>query len=90
MRKLCREAKAEGFKYLKMKVGKDLEDDMRRASIIREEIGDDLKLMMDANQKWDVGEAIKNMQSLKNSTPGGLKNLLVQMMYWVMPPLQKP
>jgi L-fuconate dehydratase len=69
MRKLCREAKAEGFKYLKMKVGKDLEDDMRRASIIREEIGDDLKLMMDANQKWDVGEAIKNMQSLKKFNP---------------------
>lgn len=69
MRKLCRDAKSEGFKYMKMKVGKDLEDDMRRASIIREEIGDDLKLMMDANQKWDVGEAIKNMQSLKKFNP---------------------
>lgn len=69
MRKLCREAKAEGFKHMKIKVGKDLEDDMRRASIIREEIGDDLKLMMDANQKWDVGEAIENMESLKKFNP---------------------
>ncbi|MCL4106444.1 UNVERIFIED_CONTAM: hypothetical protein GTU68_030402 [Idotea baltica] len=38
MRKLCREAKAEGFTHMKMKVGSNLEDDMRRASIIREEI----------------------------------------------------
>ncbi|WP_435654876.1 enolase C-terminal domain-like protein, partial [Cellulophaga baltica] len=54
MRRLCREAKASGFKHMKIKVGSDLQDDMRRAAIIREEIGDDLKLMMDVNQKWDV------------------------------------
>ena len=54
MRRLCQEAKAEGFKHMKIKVGSDLQDDMRRAQIIREEIGDDLQLMMDANQKWDV------------------------------------
>ncbi|MFC5683146.1 L-fuconate dehydratase [Flavobacterium sp. MAHUQ-51] len=69
MRRLCREAKAEGFKHMKIKVGSDLQDDMRRASIIREEIGDDLKLMMDANQKWDVDEAIVNMDSLKKFNP---------------------
>ncbi|ADF54668.1 MULTISPECIES: L-fuconate dehydratase [Zunongwangia] len=69
MRKLCREAKAEGFKHMKIKVGKDLKDDMRRAQIIREEIGDDLKLMMDANQKWDVTEAIANMAELKKFNP---------------------
>ena len=69
MRKLCREAKAEGFKHMKIKVGKDLKDDMRRAQIIREEIGDDLKLMMDANQKWDVNEAIANMAELKRFNP---------------------
>ncbi|MET2984438.1 L-fuconate dehydratase [Aureibaculum conchae] len=69
MRRLCREAKEQGFKHMKIKVGSDLEDDMRRAEIIREEIGSDLKLMMDANQKWDVDEAIANMESLKQFAP---------------------
>ncbi|MDU8886975.1 L-fuconate dehydratase [Yeosuana sp. MJ-SS3] len=69
MRRLCREAKADGFKHMKIKVGSDLKDDIRRATIIREEIGDDLKLMMDANQKWDVEEAIENMTQLKKFNP---------------------
>ncbi len=69
MRKLCREAKEEGFKHMKIKVGSDLEDDVRRAAIIREEIGYDLKLMVDANQKWDVGEAIENMKTLAQFKP---------------------
>lgn len=75
MRKLCREAKKEGFTHMKMKVGANLEDDMRRAKIIREEIGDDLRLMMDANQKWDVNEAIENMKSLAKFKP-----------YWIEEP----
>ena len=75
MRRLCQEAKAEGFTHLKMKVGSNLEDDMRRAAIIREEIGDDLYLMMDANQKWDVGEAIENMAQLAKYNP-----------YWIEEP----
>lgn len=66
---------------MKIKVGSDLQDDMRRAAIIREEIGNDLKLMMDANQKWDVDEAITNMESLKNLIHGGLKNPRVQMIF---------
>lgn len=69
IRRLSRKAKEEGFRHLKMKVGSDLQDDMRRAGIIREEIGTDMKLMMDANQKWDVNEAIFNMQSLKKFNP---------------------
>lgn len=69
MRRLCREAKVEGFDHIKIKVGSDLEDDMRRSAIIREEIGPDLKLMMDANQKWDVDEAIANMQQLARFDP---------------------
>lgn len=69
MRRLCREAKAEGFDHIKIKVGSDLQDDMRRAAIIREEIGPDLRLMMDANQKWDVDEAISNMQQLAKFDP---------------------
>ncbi len=75
MRRLCREAKAEGFTHLKMKVGSNLADDMRRASIIREEIGDDLRLMMDANQIWDVDEAIENMAALAKYNP-----------YWIEEP----
>ena len=75
MRRLCQEAKAEGFTHLKMKVGSNLKDDMRRAAIIREEIGDDLYLMMDANQKWDVGEAIENMAELAKYNP-----------YWIEEP----
>lgn len=69
VRRLCREAKEQGFKHVKMKVGSDLNDDLRRAAIIREEIGDDLILMMDANQKWDVDEAIENMNALKQFNP---------------------
>ncbi len=69
MRRLCKEAKASGFKYMKMKVGADLNDDIRRATIIREEIGADIKLMMDANQKWDVDEAIQNIEQLTKFNP---------------------
>ncbi len=69
IRRLCREAKGDGWKYLKVKVGSDLNDDKRRASIIREEIGDDIKLMMDANQKWDVDEAIQNVKGLAEHKP---------------------
>lgn len=64
IRRLCREAIEEGWSHIKMKVGANLDDDIRRASIIREEIGPDLKLMMDANQRWDVDEAIENINAL--------------------------
>lgn len=69
LRRLCREAKADGWTHLKMKVGNDINQDVRRAEIIREEIGDDIKLMMDANQKWEVKEAIKNMEKLARFDP---------------------
>lgn len=69
IRRLSREAKRDGWKYLKMKVGGDVNEDIRRAEIIREEIGSGIKLMMDANQKWDVNEAIKNMKLLAKFNP---------------------
>ena len=69
IRRLCREAVAAGWEYIKIKVGRDLEDDARRAAIIREEIGPDKKLMMDANQVWDVEEAIENMKRLAEFDP---------------------
>lgn len=69
IRRRCRAAKAEGFTHIKMKVGSDLQDDMRRSKVIREEIGYDIKLMMDANQKWDVDEAVENMKHLARFKP---------------------
>ncbi|ULC58045.1 L-fuconate dehydratase [Flaviramulus sp. BrNp1-15] len=69
IRRLCKDALAKGWKYIKMKVGANIEDDVRRAKIIREEIGYDLQLMMDANQKWDVDEAIDNMKRLEQFKP---------------------
>ena len=69
IRKLAREAKLDGWKYMKMKVGGDVNVDMRRAEIIREEVGNDMKLMMDANQNWEVSEAIQNMKLLAKFDP---------------------
>lgn len=69
IRQLCRDAIAEGWSHFKIKVGADLQDDMRRSAIIREEIGETRKLMMDANQRWDVGEAIANMRELARYDP---------------------
>jgi L-fuconate dehydratase len=52
-----------------MKVGRNLNDDLRRASLIRDEIGWDRKLMMDANQVWEVSEAIRYMKELAQFRP---------------------
>ena len=52
-----------------MQVGSDIQDDIRRARILRETIGPNRKLMMDANQKWDVDEAIENMKLLAEFDP---------------------
>src|ERR1700716_2602838 len=64
LRKLCREAVAEGWTHVKMKVGTSIDDDVRRARIVREEAGPKRRLMMDANQVWEVGDAIANMKLL--------------------------
>lgn len=69
LRRLCREAIAQGWNHLKIKVGRDLADDIRRCKIIREEIGWDRKLMTDANQVWDVPQAIEWMQHLAKFKP---------------------
>jgi L-fuconate dehydratase len=68
IRALCRDAVNQGWTHVKIKVGRDIDDDMRRARIVREEIGD-RKLMMDANQVWDVGEAIANTKRLAAFDP---------------------
>ncbi|HEY8677352.1 MAG TPA: L-fuconate dehydratase [Candidatus Dormibacteraeota bacterium] len=69
IRRLCRDAVAQGFTHLKMKVGGNVEDDLRRAGIVREEIGPHRKLMMDANQRWDVAEAIERTRRLARFDP---------------------
>jgi len=69
LRQLCRDALAAGWSMFKIKVGRDMDDDVRRATIIREEIGWERRLMMDANQFWDVGEAITHMQRLAKFDP---------------------
>ncbi len=69
MRHLCREAMAQGWTHFKMKVGANLADDCRRARILREEIGPQRRLMVDANQRWDVGDAIAWMAHLAEFDP---------------------
>jgi L-fuconate dehydratase len=56
--RLCREAVAGGFTQIKLKVGSNREDDIRRMRIAREVCGTDIRIAIDANQRWDVGDAI--------------------------------
>ena len=67
--RLCEQAVAQGFTHIKMKVGHDLQDDIRRLRIAREVIGPDRRLMIDANQVWDVGQAIDWVRQLAFCNP---------------------
>ncbi|MGH9881764.1 MAG: L-fuconate dehydratase [Pyrinomonadaceae bacterium] len=69
IRDLIRKALAEGWTDFKMKVGRNLADDVRRAQLIRDEIGWNRTLMMDANQVWDVPQAIEWMKELSEFKP---------------------
>ena len=75
IRRLCREALAEGWTRFKVKVGADVEDDRRRTRIVREEIGPGAMLAVDANQRWGVDEAIEWMHQLAEFDP-----------YWIEEP----
>ncbi len=75
VRRLCREALAAGWTRFKMKVGADVDDDVRRMRIIRDEIGPDRMLAVDANQRWDVSVAIDWMARLAPFDP-----------YWIEEP----
>jgi L-fuconate dehydratase len=66
---LCDEALVEGWTHFKLKVGGDPTDDHRRARMVREKIGPNHRLMMDANQKWDVDEAILRIRELQQFDP---------------------
>ncbi|QGN32285.1 enolase C-terminal domain-like protein [Microlunatus sp. Gsoil 973] len=61
---LCRQAVADGFEQVKLKVGADLGEDKRRLQIARRAVGDDIRIAVDANQRWDVGAAIDWMREL--------------------------
>ena len=69
IRTLVREALAGGWTHFKVKVGGDPADDERRVSLVREEIGPDRTLMIDANQNWDVNEAIERVTALAPHRP---------------------
>lgn len=66
MVRLAKEAVADGFTLIKLKCGVSLEDDKRRLKLARQAIGPDVRLAIDANQVWDVPEAIEWLNSLKD------------------------
>jgi L-fuconate dehydratase len=76
VRENCKKAIAEGFTAMKLKVGsKDPQRDIRRAHIVREEAGDLVKVMLDANQQWTLPQALKICRELQSMNP-----------YWIEEP----
>ena len=69
LRRLCREARAAGFTHTKFKVGRCLDDDIRRLTIAREELGETTNIMIDANQVWEVDQAIEWVRALAFARP---------------------
>ncbi len=69
LRALCKEAIDQGFRTIKLKVGENLDDDIRRIRIARETVGEDVRIMIDANQTWEVDEAIAWVNSLREYRP---------------------
>lgn len=69
VRALCRQAQAEGWTHFKVKVGGDVDNDLRRVALVREEIGPDATLMLDANQRWDIEEAIERTRGFARFNP---------------------
>ena len=67
--RLCREAVAEGFGQIKLKVGADLDADVRRMSLAREAVGPDVRIAIDANQRWDVDQAVAWVEALAGFEP---------------------
>ncbi|NVO04733.1 MAG: L-fuconate dehydratase, partial [Rhodoferax sp.] len=69
LRRLCQEAIDAGFNHVKMKVGRDKADDIRRLTIAREVLGPDRHLMIDANQVWEVSQAVEWVNDLAFCKP---------------------
>jgi L-fuconate dehydratase len=68
--RLARQAVADGFTLIKLKVGADLADDERRVRLVRDTVGPDIQLAIDANQRWDVADSI---EWVKRLAPYGLR-----------------
>ncbi|MGI5379833.1 L-fuconate dehydratase [Streptomyces sp. CA-251387] len=73
--RLAAQAVADGFRQIKLKVGADLEDDVRRCRVARSVVGPDVRMAIDANQRWDVAEAIRWTKALAEFDP-----------YWIEEP----
>jgi L-fuconate dehydratase len=73
--RLAKEAVVEGFAQIKLKVGADLYDDVRRMRIARDAVGPDIRVAIDANQRWDVEEAVGWVERLREFDP-----------YWIEEP----
>ncbi|MEV4391687.1 L-fuconate dehydratase [Nonomuraea sp. NPDC049607] len=69
LRRLCKEALDQGFGQIKLKVGADLDDDLRRFRVAREVCGPDYPIAIDANQRWDVASAIEWVGALSPYRP---------------------
>ncbi|GAA1220993.1 L-fuconate dehydratase [Kitasatospora nipponensis] len=73
--RLAKQAVADGFTQIKLKVGADLADDVRRCRTARQAVGPDIRMAIDANQRWNVAEAIEWTRALAEFDP-----------YWVEEP----
>ncbi len=73
--RLARQAVADGFRQIKLKVGADLDDDLRRLRLAREAVGPGVRIAVDANQRWDVADAVRWMTALAPYEP-----------YWIEEP----
>ncbi len=67
--RLAQRAVADGFRQIKLKVGADLDDDIRRFRAARTAVGPDIRIAMDANQRWNVDEAITWTTALAEFDP---------------------
>ncbi|MFM8353592.1 MAG: enolase C-terminal domain-like protein [Gammaproteobacteria bacterium] len=74
--RLASDARAEGWRAIKMKVGRDRADDVRRMATLRRVLGPDALLMVDANQVWEVSQAIDWVRALAPFDP-----------YWIEEPV---
>jgi L-fuconate dehydratase len=73
--RLSRQAVSDGFSQIKLKVGGDVEDDARRLALARKAVGPDIRIAVDANQRWNIGQAISAIRALAPWDP-----------YWVEEP----
>ncbi|MER6915712.1 enolase C-terminal domain-like protein [Streptomyces sp. NPDC000594] len=67
--RLSKEAVAEGFDQIKLKVGGDIDDDVRRLRLARDAVGPTVRIAVDANQRWDVADAVRWMTALAPYRP---------------------